>query len=705
MTHRGEKPHTCLYCPVASSRKDVIVRHMRNFHPQVVDNGHASSTSNDNRQTNADSQASRPNAVPRNGSAPESPPSPAAPAENAQGSYEPEASDARHHNNDLPLGDPMNHDQGTQSAQLEECLLSLDDPFPPFLENSPVGVPGSLMEPPVSHSAFTETVDIQAFFSSAQDLMGVQSDNFGGQSPTPVCLLPDSIPRSKDSQQSSNIASFESTMAIEDSDCAKACAKLATYPRHIFDSMRLPSKYTIRRFVRVFFRHVAQHIPIVHEPTFNIAAAPSPLLLAIMASGAAFLSERAVANSMCSVAMQLIFHHDRQTGVGEVDCETKLAMLQVHLLLSYIGMHCGMEQWSAYAYPLAVNYANGALRELKAYPITAYKEWVLQESINRCLAVTVLIGAAPDSLEKERRFVTPINDIKFALPSRTADWLADEHVWGPPGDIISLDDAVRSVLSGRRPTLPAVSEFGLVTIVALILYRVCSFEALTTSFNEEMFPDFVDKMDKGVQALDDMLRDRLSKVKSGLPPDPTLQCAKSLLNSVFYHLYGSLPLASMKRLLSPTATATTLGDIAHLFDQVNSPHLYKAVGRAADQLRIDCQLGLEYLQRVAAHEFGPECAMSTFEGSLLLYWYLEFVQPLLPQLELRDTVRKLITEGFAEVHDLQLQLQDHIAVIPLAITSRLLSDKSVWQWPASVSNRLECFINSSRLPAQEGEWH
>jgi hypothetical protein len=62
-------------------------------------------------------------------------------------------------------------------------------------------------------------------------------------------------------------------MAIDDDDYAKACAKLATYPKHILDSVRVPSKYTMRRFVRVFFRHVARHVPIVHEPTFSLAAA------------------------------------------------------------------------------------------------------------------------------------------------------------------------------------------------------------------------------------------------------------------------------------------------------------------------------------------------------------------------------------------------------------------------------------------------
>merc|ERR1712000_209242 len=190
--------------------------------------------------------------------------------------------------------------------------------------------------------------------------------------------------------------------------------------------------------------------------------------------------------------------------------------------------------------------------------------------------------------------------------------------------------------------------------------------------------------DRSVQVLDEMLQRRLGQAKPGLPPDPIMQCAKSLLNSVFYHLYGSISLTTMKKFLSSATSPPDPRDMPNLLDEVSSPYLHKALIRAADQLRFDCQLGLEYLRRIVPHEFGPECAMSTYEGNLLLYWYLEFAQSLIPQLELRDTLRALIDEGFAEVEDLQMQLQGHIAVIPLAFTSELLADTTVWQWPARI---------------------
>ncbi|KAH8744433.1 hypothetical protein F5883DRAFT_585824 [Diaporthe sp. PMI_573] len=46
-THRVDKPFTCRYCPLASSRKDAIIHHTRTFHPgQLLD-----SSCKENEQT------------------------------------------------------------------------------------------------------------------------------------------------------------------------------------------------------------------------------------------------------------------------------------------------------------------------------------------------------------------------------------------------------------------------------------------------------------------------------------------------------------------------------------------------------------------------------------------------------------------------------------------------------------------------------
>lgn len=262
------------------------------------------------------------------------------------------------------------------------------------------------------------------------------------------------------------------------------------------------------------------------------------------------------------------------------------------------------------------------------------------------------------------------------------------------------DDALNSIYAGQTPSLP-VSEFGLVTIISAVLYRVCSFEILTGSHHADLYTNFGEKMGRSVQVLDNILQQRMGETDSGLAPDPTVHLAKSLLNSVFYHLYASSPLATMKKLLWSPAALDNPEQISHLSDEMCSPDLYKALFRAADQLRFDCRLGLNYLKKMAPMRFGPESAIGAYEGGmiswistlsllklysaadawpgLLLCWYLQFAHSRLPQVESRNTLSALINESFAEVAELRLEVQDRLSALPLAVSVELLSDGSVWK--------------------------
>ncbi|KAK7697066.1 hypothetical protein SLS64_013917 [Diaporthe eres] len=269
-------------------------------------------------------------------------------------------------------------------------------------------------------------------------------------------------------------------------------------------------------------------------------------------------------------------------------------------------------------------------------------------------------------------------EAKFALPSGNTAWQAKESEWTRPSQILYNDDALKEVFAGRPPK-QSVSEFGLVTLVSAVLYRICAFEALTSPDLADLHASFGERMGRSVQALDDMVRRRMGEGTWGVPPDPILQSAKSLLNSAFYHLYASIPLAVMKKLLWCPAALGDPQEIATLFSGAASPDLYKALIRAADQLRIECRLGLKYLKAVAPLQYGPESAIGPYEGGLLLFWYLEFAHSRLPQAKSRETLSTLIEEGLLEVEDLRLQMQDRPQSLPLAVTAELLSDSTVWK--------------------------
>lgn len=231
----------------------------------------------------------------------------------------------------------------------------------------------------------------------------------------------------------------------------------------------------------------------------------------------------------------------------------------------------------------------------------------------RCLACTIVLGASLGSKERELFVASPVMEARFALPSSNTAWQARGAEWKPPAQILYNDDALKEVFAGRAPR-PPVSEFGLVALVSAVLYRICAFEALTSPDLADLYASFGERMGRSVQALDDVVRRRMGEATWDVPPDPIMQSAKSLLNSAFYHLYASIPLAVMKKLLWSPGALGNPQEIAALFSRAASPDLYKALIRAADQLRVDCRLGLKYLSTVAPLQYGPEGAIGPYEG-------------------------------------------------------------------------------------------
>lgn len=178
------------------------------------------------------------------------------------------------------------------------------------------------------------------------------------------------------------------------------------------------------------------------------------------------------------------------------------------------------------------------------------------------------------------------------------------------------DEALDAIVVGQMPS-QAISEFGLVTIVSALLYRIYSFELLTSSQHGEIYATYGEKMGKSLQVLDEILKTRMSQQGAGLAPDSTVHRAKSMLDSAFYHLYASVPLSVMKKLLWSPATLHD-ANILRPSNDANSPDLYKAFICAAEGLRYDCRLGLSYLRKMAPIKFGPENAVGAYEGGMLL---------------------------------------------------------------------------------------
>lgn len=155
---------------------------------------------------------------------------------------------------------------------------------PSFLGDSPLDFTGSFMEQDFDYASISEGLDMDLLISNPDDFLVGITGNAGKLPAAASDLSRTQLPDPKTSPSPGH----RSTQGIyrgagrgirvssddANNDCAEALANLAKYPAEITASFRFPSKHATRRFVSAFFRHIVPHIPIVHEPTFDITKVP-----------------------------------------------------------------------------------------------------------------------------------------------------------------------------------------------------------------------------------------------------------------------------------------------------------------------------------------------------------------------------------------------------------------------------------------------
>ncbi|KAH7039451.1 hypothetical protein B0J12DRAFT_606027 [Macrophomina phaseolina] len=665
-THRAEKPYVCRFCTVASSRKDVIVRHIRNLHPDV-DHGDSQKR---RRKRSGDRASNSPTA-----DAPLSP--------NADASSSP--SSATSTQPDQILAVPA---QATRSPLINSPAYDLgNDPFnrATLFEELGFRAHGFAFDGP--DTVLESLLDPHLCTPNLSNVFGPDSH----------ALFDDVLSNEKSrlpevrSERSARSCSSSST-SLGDAECLSARANLARYDQNkVLSSFQFPSRYAMIRFVNAFFKHMAPHMPLVHRPTFDIASVASPLLIEIMACGALYLCERATAMNMHAAALRLMSEVER--GIESLGKPPKfqLWMLQTYLLMSYFGAYGAnleTEQRATHTFAYAVKLTQDAIKELRSCSVLDYRDWVYQESICRSIASTIMIGAALGSTKFHQCFATPFSTAAFPLPSQTEVWQKDEQTWSGDLEIQDSTQVFDSILAGQKPAVP-VSQFGLVALIASVLWRVSSFEALVGSDQLDTYADFVSKMARAVRVLDEMLAEQTSSEAAiDATPSPLLKSAKCLLNSTYYHLYGSKTLAQAKLVFDSPGTDRTDWPS----EQVHPSNLDMALVRAAEAMQDDIRLGLMYLQKWGPHKFGPVCGNSVLETGLLLSWYLQNKPALVSVLDSHAAINQSIQEVISEMEELRATIHGQLPAVPLVVASELLADGSIWQWPSAVSSKLKEFI-------------
>lgn len=241
----------------------------------------------------------------------------------------------------------------------------------------------------------------------------------------------------------------------------------------------------------------------------------------------------------------------------------------------------------------------------------------------------MILGATLNSTSEDQNFNLPDYKLGSVLPSSTIDWLKDEQNWGCAPPDLQAATIIGSLLAGVKPDVH-VDDYAFLTIVSATLSHICSFEALTRAIHPELYSNFVSRMSGPLDLLDDMWSERVAgrSVSESLPT-PLEQCTRSLLDSAFYHLQASDQLAGMSRLFSHHELLKTPNELRSIAELPQQQGLEKALVRAASSLRIDCRLGLRYVQKVAPHRFAPLSATAVTEGGMcqFLEWLLWTVLP------------------------------------------------------------------------------
>ncbi|KEF62898.1 uncharacterized protein A1O9_00872 [Exophiala aquamarina CBS 119918] len=467
-----------------------------------------------------------------------------------------------------------------------------------------------------------------------------------------------------------------------------------------------PSKYVVIRFVKAFFQHMTPHLPIIHEPTFDITVAPPPLLYQVMAFGALYLTENDIAFKLHTIGTKLIIENQQEALFSINESPFALWTFQSFILINVFKAYTAASLTDSQAlriFSFTIQLARQSLPEVQKPRSMIYKEWVYEESVSRCLAWCVVLAAMFGSQTREQFFSFPLSEKGFPLPSHHGEWQLDEAQWlGLATQPLDHLETFTGILSGQRRA-DDISTFGLLALTASLVCRICSFERSFTLEHPFLYRAFAAQMDQPLEILNDMWSWQARPLEEwGSTRDPLAQCTNALLSLAFLHLYGSQPLDRMKKILIDPSSYT---DVASLFDFMSDqPHapvgLHKALVRAAEDFRHDCRIGIGYLQKVAPHRFSPLSASSMCETALLLTWYQASKTSGQAYVEYWHDIEVCLTEAAVELCGSDVSEKPLELSSSLDTYAKMLDKNTVWQWPVTLARLMSSAADQIRKVGQ-----
>lgn len=315
---RTEKAYTCAYCPLSSSRKDAIIRHTRNFHPDQVRNSWDDEQADHNDIDDNTRQAeasSRDSDLPVGSTA----------------VIQPAAIAINRSNNSQPSPQMPLTPLPERSSSLDQSYWLHFDPATALDLNvqSHEDLPMPANEdfaPPLSHDG--DQACVPDFFGYSNSIPwdhfvgNVEELHDEGNIRHTLTHRPEITTPLSDLSRGKPQSHF----GITDDTYSKAKTDLSLINDvEKMTDVHFPPKPSMLRFVRAFFAHMAPFVPIVHKPTFDISMVPRSstppcyhglrfpadripalLLLEVMACGAVYANESQVGASLHWYVLELL---------------------------------------------------------------------------------------------------------------------------------------------------------------------------------------------------------------------------------------------------------------------------------------------------------------------------------------------------------------------------------------------------------------
>ncbi|KAJ5811674.1 hypothetical protein N7474_007975 [Penicillium riverlandense] len=639
LSHRNHKPHACPHCTLTSARKDVISRHVKKFHRPVSTDSPGRRNDNEALFPFAQPDINAPTAI---GAPP--PPSPGAtiyPNPTLEIPYDGSSES-------LLLGNPpvdLMPDAGAPRSDVDIDFEILDDYIFQFLQ------PDATVFAPITSDCSRKTPDHRVEMTRALDTDYQSNGLFLEVSPREI------------EQAEAQLKQFD----VEER----------------LSGFGYPSRYKVIRFLKGFLNYFLPHTPIVHKPTFSLTTTSAPLVLAILSVGAIHVNEAEVATNLHHAVLKLLAEHDELVTVGEKEATFQLWEFQTRLLSCQFGLFSGDS--------ILQRQARLAFARLPALAQEA-KIAASAASGNTCIAWTGVLAAVLLCDEEEVAFKFRIAEPDVPLPCSELQWSASASDWQEtPRPQISSVESFRKTIEGQ-PVDGDVTPFGILAIISAILSYICSMENLN-EYHIQRSPQLEDgSLETALRVWEDTWkRHPYSHSLPEAPHGPLMADSILVLNSAYCHLYASRQLRELKAFVRSSALHTSPLDLESLYSLPCHPRLVKGLTRAARSLLLRVRLGIRHLMKTASLSHACYGPLPSYEGGLLLTWYLLgiriFGKPEKPDPTINSIIDEMVTESEG-AYEPPIQRE----VLPLMLVEDLLRERWVWQSAGLLGENLRRMI-------------